>query len=54
MRDGAFSSCSYWDMSYDADVMDNRVGLNLLYAQVRGFIMSVNQTLVYFQLLKGS
>ncbi|XP_019751747.1 sorting nexin-17 [Hippocampus comes] len=24
---------SYWDMVYDADVMDNRVGLNLLYAQ---------------------
>ncbi|XP_054617114.1 sorting nexin-17 isoform X1 [Dunckerocampus dactyliophorus] len=24
---------SYWDMVYDGDVMDNRVGLNLLYAQ---------------------
>uniref|UniRef100_A0A8C4EQJ5 Sorting nexin-17 n=1 Tax=Dicentrarchus labrax TaxID=13489 RepID=A0A8C4EQJ5_DICLA len=24
---------SYWDMAYDGDVMDNRVGLNLLYAQ---------------------
>ncbi|KAI4801985.1 hypothetical protein KUCAC02_019849, partial [Chaenocephalus aceratus] len=35
---------SYWDMSYDADVMDNRVGLNLLYAQTvsdieRGWIL---------------
>nr|XP_029534576.1 sorting nexin-17 [Oncorhynchus nerka] len=27
---------SYWDTAYDSDVMDNRVGLNLLYAQVRG------------------
>lgn len=36
--DCAFSFCSYWDMAYDSDVMDNRVGLNLLYAQVRGFI----------------
>lgn len=35
MSTGAFSSCSYWDTAYDADVMDNRVGLNLLYAQVR-------------------
>lgn len=26
---------SYWDTAYDSDVMDNRVGLNLLYAQVR-------------------
>uniref|UniRef100_A0A3P9LT85 Sorting nexin-17 n=1 Tax=Oryzias latipes TaxID=8090 RepID=A0A3P9LT85_ORYLA len=26
---------SYWDMAYDQDVMDNRVGLNLLYAQVK-------------------
>lgn len=26
--------CSYWDTAYDGDVMDNRVGLNLLYAQV--------------------
>ncbi|KAG8428900.1 hypothetical protein GDO86_018947, partial [Hymenochirus boettgeri] len=25
---------SYWDSSYDEDVMENRVGLNLLYAQV--------------------
>ncbi|CAF87695.1 unnamed protein product, partial [Tetraodon nigroviridis] len=25
---------SYWDTAYDGDVMDNRVGLNLLYAQV--------------------
>ncbi|XP_066565315.1 sorting nexin-17 isoform X2 [Amia ocellicauda] len=24
---------SYWDSAYDSDVMDNRVGLNLLYAQ---------------------
>ncbi|XP_061668812.1 sorting nexin-17 isoform X3 [Syngnathoides biaculeatus] len=35
---------SYWDMAYDADVMDNRVGLNLLYAQTvadveRGWIL---------------
>ncbi|KAM9782684.1 sorting nexin-17 [Neosynchiropus ocellatus] len=35
---------SYWDMSYDGDVMDNRVGLNLLYAQTlsdieRGWIL---------------
>lgn len=37
----SFSVCSYWDMAYDADVMDNRVGLNLLYAQVRGFITLV-------------
>ncbi|KAM6433904.1 sorting nexin-17 isoform 1-T1 [Rhynochetos jubatus] len=27
---------SYWDSSYDDDVMEHRVGLNLLYAQVRG------------------
>lgn len=26
---------SYWDSSYDDDVMEHRVGLNLLYAQVR-------------------
>ena len=26
---------SYWDMAYDVDVMENRVGLNLLYTQVR-------------------
>lgn len=32
----AVPSCSYWDTAYDADVMDNRVGLNLLYTQVRG------------------
>lgn len=25
---------SYWDSAYDDDVMENRVGLNLLYAQV--------------------
>uniref|UniRef100_A0A8C2ECP0 Sorting nexin-17 n=1 Tax=Cyprinus carpio TaxID=7962 RepID=A0A8C2ECP0_CYPCA len=25
---------SYWDTAYDSDVMDDRVGLNLLYAQV--------------------
>ncbi|XP_078506230.1 sorting nexin-17 isoform X2 [Lissotriton helveticus] len=35
---------SYWDSSYDNDVMDNRVGLNLLYAQTvsdieRGWIL---------------
>lgn len=24
---------SYWDSAYDDDVMENRVGLNLLYAQ---------------------
>lgn len=35
---------SYWDMSYDADVMENRMGLNLLYAQTlwdieRGWIL---------------
>uniref|UniRef100_A0A8D3AJ61 Sorting nexin 17 n=1 Tax=Scophthalmus maximus TaxID=52904 RepID=A0A8D3AJ61_SCOMX len=35
---------SYWDMAYDSDVMDNRVGLNLLYAQTvadieRGWIL---------------
>ncbi|KAF6716098.1 Sorting nexin-17 [Oryzias melastigma] len=35
---------SYWDMAYDHDVMDNRVGLNLLYAQTvsdieRGWIL---------------
>ncbi|XP_004083729.1 sorting nexin-17 [Oryzias latipes] len=35
---------SYWDMAYDQDVMDNRVGLNLLYAQTvsdieRGWIL---------------
>lgn len=35
---------SYWDMAYDADVMDNRIGLNLLYAQTvadieRGWIL---------------
>ncbi|XP_061559785.1 sorting nexin-17 isoform X1 [Phycodurus eques] len=35
---------SYWDTVYDADVMDNRVGLNLLYAQTvsdieRGWIL---------------
>uniref|UniRef100_A0A672FE78 Sorting nexin-17 n=1 Tax=Salarias fasciatus TaxID=181472 RepID=A0A672FE78_SALFA len=35
---------SYWDMSYDGDVMDNRVGLNLLYTQTvsdieRGWIL---------------
>lgn len=35
---------SYWDMSYDVDVMENRVGLNLLYAQTvsdieRGWIL---------------
>ncbi|KAJ3606490.1 hypothetical protein NHX12_026011 [Muraenolepis orangiensis] len=34
----------YWDMSYDVDVMENRVGLNLLYAQTvsdieRGWIL---------------
>lgn len=33
-----FCLFSYWDMAYDSDVMENRVGLNLLYAQVRGFI----------------
>lgn len=26
---------SYWDSAYDDDVMEHRVGLNLLYAQVR-------------------
>lgn len=26
---------SYWDSSYDDDVMEHHVGLNLLYAQVR-------------------
>ncbi|XP_046877206.1 sorting nexin-17 isoform X2 [Hypomesus transpacificus] len=35
---------SYWDTAYDSDVMDNRVGLNLLYAQTvsdieRGWIL---------------
>uniref|UniRef100_A0A3B3RML3 Sorting nexin-17 n=1 Tax=Paramormyrops kingsleyae TaxID=1676925 RepID=A0A3B3RML3_9TELE len=35
---------SYWDSAYDSDVMDNRVGLNLLYAQTvsdieRGWIL---------------
>uniref|UniRef100_A0A8C6K822 Sorting nexin-17 n=1 Tax=Nothobranchius furzeri TaxID=105023 RepID=A0A8C6K822_NOTFU len=35
---------SYWDMAYDADVMDSRVGLNLLYGQTvsdveRGWIL---------------
>ncbi|MGH0151746.1 UNVERIFIED_CONTAM: hypothetical protein FKN15_001673 [Acipenser sinensis] len=35
---------SYWDSAYDNDVMDNRVGLNLLYAQTvsdteRGWIL---------------
>uniref|UniRef100_A0A673N7W9 Sorting nexin-17 n=1 Tax=Sinocyclocheilus rhinocerous TaxID=307959 RepID=A0A673N7W9_9TELE len=35
---------SYWDTSYDSDVMDDRVGLNLLYAQTvsdieRGWIL---------------
>lgn len=36
------SLCSYWDMAYDADVMDNRVGLNLLYAQVSNLTTLVN------------
>ncbi len=49
MTDCAFSSCSYWDMAYDGDVMDNRIGLNLLYAQVRDFI-SKPDTAIYFQL----
>ncbi|TKS76069.1 Sorting nexin-17 [Collichthys lucidus] len=40
----AENCASYWDMAYDADVMDNRVGLNLLYAQTvsdieRGWIL---------------
>lgn len=49
--DCAFSSCSYWDMAYDGDVMDNRVGLNLLYAQVRAFTTRGKpNTVVYFQL----
>lgn len=26
---------SYWDLAYDSDVMEDSVGLNLLYAQVR-------------------
>uniref|UniRef100_A0AAY4AYH8 PX domain-containing protein n=1 Tax=Denticeps clupeoides TaxID=299321 RepID=A0AAY4AYH8_9TELE len=35
---------SYWDMAYDSDIMENRVGLNLLYAQTvtdidRGWIL---------------
>ncbi|CAL8312930.1 unnamed protein product [Lota lota] len=35
---------SYWDMAYDVDVMENRVGLNLLYTQTvsdieRGWIL---------------
>lgn len=35
---------SYWDTAYDGDVMDNRVGLNLLYSQTlsdieRGWIL---------------
>uniref|UniRef100_A0A3B4DBD6 Sorting nexin-17 n=1 Tax=Pygocentrus nattereri TaxID=42514 RepID=A0A3B4DBD6_PYGNA len=35
---------SYWDSAYDSDVMENRVGLNLLYAQTvsdieRGWIL---------------
>uniref|UniRef100_A0A1A8FTX0 Sorting nexin-17 n=1 Tax=Nothobranchius korthausae TaxID=1143690 RepID=A0A1A8FTX0_9TELE len=35
---------SYWDMAYDGDVMDSRVGLNLLYGQTvsdveRGWIL---------------
>ncbi|NP_998873.1 sorting nexin 17 [Xenopus tropicalis] len=35
---------SYWDSSYDEDVMENRVGLNLLYAQAvsdveRGWVL---------------
>uniref|UniRef100_A0A8C1C2E2 Sorting nexin-17 n=1 Tax=Cyprinus carpio carpio TaxID=630221 RepID=A0A8C1C2E2_CYPCA len=31
---------SYWDTAYDSDVMDDRVGLNLLYSQVkRGWIL---------------
>ncbi|KAK6294860.1 hypothetical protein J4Q44_G00340860 [Coregonus suidteri] len=35
---------SYWDTAYDSDVMDNRVGLNLLYTQTvsdieRGWIL---------------
>lgn len=45
--DYAFSLCSYWDVAYDNDVMDNRVGLNLLYAQVRGLITLVNQTMSF-------
>ncbi|TRZ01331.1 hypothetical protein DNTS_025524, partial [Danionella cerebrum] len=36
---------SYWDMAYDGDVMDDRVGLNLLYVQTmadveRGWILA--------------
>lgn len=30
---------SYWDSAYDEDVMEQRVGLNLLYAQVRGVLL---------------
>uniref|UniRef100_A0A8C2AMD4 Sorting nexin-17 n=2 Tax=Cyprinus carpio TaxID=7962 RepID=A0A8C2AMD4_CYPCA len=37
-------TCDYWDTAYDSDVMDDRVGLNLLYAQTvsdieRGWIL---------------
>lgn len=36
-------------MAYDSDVMDNRVGLNLLYGQVSKFISCVNQLLMSSQ-----
>ncbi|MGH0180982.1 UNVERIFIED_CONTAM: hypothetical protein FKN15_005832 [Acipenser sinensis] len=39
---------SYWDSAYDNDVMDNRVGLNLLYAQ----FIRLAQTLKYFGYIK--
>ncbi|MEQ2158305.1 hypothetical protein GOODEAATRI_010806, partial [Goodea atripinnis] len=41
-------SKTYWDMAYDGDVMDNRVGLNLLYAQ----FIHLGQTLKYYGYLK--
>lgn len=47
VKTGRVSSlCSYWDMAYDGDVMDNRVGLNLLYAQVRSFMTWVDSLFI--------
>ncbi|XP_032876882.1 sorting nexin-17 isoform X3 [Amblyraja radiata] len=39
---------SYWDSAYDNDVMENRIGLNLLYAQFIGLA----QTLKYYGYIK--
>uniref|UniRef100_A0A8C2HEH3 Sorting nexin-17 n=1 Tax=Cyprinus carpio TaxID=7962 RepID=A0A8C2HEH3_CYPCA len=49
---------SYWDTAYDSDVMDDRVGLNLLYAQVtvswfkRYSFIRLAQTLKYYGYIK--